>query len=71
MDPNTGDVRALLRQGDVRTIYVVETTRDAALAPVFGKPRDVLDQLPSELVVPAGGEQVGGSAPFTVHRLRP
>lgn len=66
-----GDVRALLRQGDVRTIYVVETTRDAALAPVFGKPRDVLDQLPSELVVPAGGEQVGGSAPFTVHRLRP
>lgn len=59
------DVRALLRQGDVRTIYVVETPRDAALAPVFGKPRDVLYQLPGEVV-----EQVGGSAPFTVHRLR-
>lgn len=61
-----GDVRALLRQGDVRTIFVVETPRDAALAPVFGKPRDVLYQLPGEVV-----EQVGGSAPFTVHRLRP
>jgi hypothetical protein len=60
------DVRALLRQGDVRTIFVVETPRDAALAPVFGKPRDVLYQLPGEVV-----EQVGGSAPFTVHRLRP
>lgn len=65
------DVRALLRQGDVRTIYVVETPRDAALWPVFGKPRDVLERLPSEVVVPMGGEQVGGSAPFTVHRLRP
>lgn len=60
-----GDVRALLRQGDVRTIFVIETPRDAALAPVFGKPRDVLYQLPGEVV-----EQVGGGAPFTVHRLR-
>lgn len=60
------DMQALMRQRDVRTIYLVETRRDEQMAPVFGRPRDVLWHLPGEAV-----EHLGGRLPITIHRLLP
>ncbi|MFO1031490.1 MAG: hypothetical protein U1F60_10445 [Planctomycetota bacterium] len=60
------DMQALMRQRDVRTIYLVETRRDEQMAAVFGRPRDVLWHLPGEAV-----EHLGGRLPITIHRLLP
>lgn len=60
------DMQALMAQRDVRTIYLVETRRDEQMAPVFGRPRDVLYHLPGAPV-----EHLGGRLPITIHRLSP
>lgn len=60
------DMQALMRQRDVRTIYLVETRRDEQMAAVFGRPRDVLYHLPGEAI-----EHLGGRLPITIHRLLP
>lgn len=60
------EMQALMRQRDIRTIFVVETRRDEQMAPVFGRPRDVLYQLSGAPV-----EHLGGRLPITIHRLLP
>lgn len=60
------DIQQLVRRGEVRTIYLIETPLDAAFAPAFGDPRDVLRTRANEVVL-----REGGPAPITVHRLRP
>ncbi|MGB3969292.1 MAG: hypothetical protein WBO45_21340, partial [Planctomycetota bacterium] len=59
------EVRQLAAQGDVRTIFVLETPLDAAFAPAFGDPRELLRLRPNEVLLrdPENG--------ITVHRLRP
>ena len=52
------------RGGHVRAIYVVETPIDDLMAPALGSPRELLRELPSEVV-----ERVSGAMPITVHRL--
>lgn len=57
-------IAQLQRQGDLRTIYLIETPIDRAMAPAFGAPRDVLQRYTSKVV-----ERVGGRMPVTVHQL--
>lgn len=59
------DLQQLQRRGDLRATYVLETPIDAAMAPAFGSPRDVLQRWPSDVV-----EQIDGRQPITVRRLR-
>jgi hypothetical protein len=54
----------LQRQGDVVTIYVLETPLDRDMEPVFGSPRKLLQRVPSRVV-----ERIGGAMPITVHQL--
>lgn len=54
----------LRRQGDLGALYLIETPIDADMAPVLGRPRDLLRRYPSEVV-----QRVGGMMPVTVHRL--
>lgn len=63
---HASDMQALMRQRDVRTIYIVETRRDEQMAPMFGRPRDVLWHLQGEVV-----EHLGGRLPITIHRRLP
>jgi len=58
------ELQQLMRQGNVRTIYVLETWIDAAMAGGMGDPREVLRSQPSVVV-----ERIEGEFPITVHRL--
>jgi hypothetical protein len=60
------DVQALQRQRDVRTVYLVVTSIDRAMAPAFGDAAMVLRARPCTLV-----EQVDGRHPITLYRLSP
>lgn len=59
-----GQIGQLQRQGDVVTIYVLETPLDGDMEPVFGSPRKLLQRVPSRVV-----ERIGGAMPITVHQL--
>jgi Dolichyl-phosphate-mannose-protein mannosyltransferase len=61
-----GDVQALLRQGDVRTVYLLVTPLDAMMAPAFGDVAAVLRARRAEVV-----EQLDGPEPITLYRLSP
>ncbi|HEX5051125.1 MAG TPA: hypothetical protein VFZ65_05100 [Planctomycetota bacterium] len=52
------------RGGHVRTIYVLTTPLDAAMAPAFGDPAEVLARRRSVVEF-----RIDGPAPITVHRL--
>jgi hypothetical protein len=58
------EVMALVRQGDVRTIYVVTSPLDAAMAAELGDPAEVVRMLRSEVV-----QTVAGRDGFTVRRV--
>lgn len=61
-----GDVQALVRQGDVRMVYLLVTPLDRIMAPAFGDVAAVLRARRAELV-----EQLGGAQPVTLYRLLP
>jgi hypothetical protein len=61
-----GEVQQLVARGDIRTIYLLTTPLDAAFAPAFGDPRELLRAQRHEVVV-AGKAPL----PITVYRLHP
>lgn len=52
-------------QGDLRTIFVVESPLDTAMAPEHGSPHDLVLRSPADVVARSDGPQA-----ITVYRLR-
>ncbi|MBL8733334.1 MAG: hypothetical protein JNN13_13265 [Planctomycetes bacterium] len=60
-----GELQQLARQGDLRTIFVVESPLDAAMAPEHGSPHDLALRSLADVVARGDGPQA-----ITVYRLR-
>ena len=60
------DLKQLQRQGDLRSILVLVTPLDRAMAPAFGDVAQLVREQAAEVV-----EQVGGDQPVTLYRLTP
>ena len=54
----------LRRAGHLRTVFVLVTPIDAAMAPAFGSARELLQRAPARIV-----DRVGGVMPITVYEL--
>lgn len=58
------EVQRSVQSGQVRAVYVLETPLDAAFAPAFGSPQQILRTAPSDVV------HRTDAPPLVVHRLR-
>ncbi len=58
------NIGQLQRQGDITKIYLLETSLDRDMEPVFGSARKLLRQVPSRVV-----ERIGGVMPITVYEI--
>ena len=58
------NIGQLQRQGDITKIYLLETSLDRDMEPVFGSARKLLRRVPSRVV-----ERIGGVMPITVYEI--
>ncbi len=58
------NIGQLQRQGDITKIYLLETSLDRDMEPVFGSARKLLRQVSSRVV-----ERIGGVMPITVYEI--
>ncbi len=58
------NIGQLQRQGDITKIYLLETSLDRDMEPVFGSARKLLRQVSSRVV-----ERIGGVLPITVYEI--